>query len=241
MAITCTHTVVATSPNDATKEVSSNAWNAGHVITGAADALHTHTGVYEPANANLQGHVASAHAPANAQANADITKAEIEAKLTGVIASHSHSGGSDPWTYIVLANDFTTSSTTNQDVTGMGFTPDANTRYEFEWTLMLRTATATVGPRACLAWPTGMTDGVATVRAASTVSGEINGSNNINTTVLNSLTGVPNNTQSWPAKMYGIAQAGASPSGQIRLQLSSETAGTNVTVKAGSILKYRVY
>jgi len=47
----------------------------------------------EAANANIQTHVTSAHAPANAQANADITKAEIEAKLTGQITSHTHAGG----------------------------------------------------------------------------------------------------------------------------------------------------
>ena len=35
-------------------------------------------------------HSTSAHAPSNAQANADITKAEIEAKLTGDITSHTH-------------------------------------------------------------------------------------------------------------------------------------------------------
>lgn len=47
----------------------------------------------EPANANIQTHVTSAHAPANAQKNSDILKAEIEAVLTGVISSHSHAGG----------------------------------------------------------------------------------------------------------------------------------------------------
>ena len=36
-------------------------------------------------------HSQSAHAPANAQKNSDITKAEIEAKLTGDITSHTHS------------------------------------------------------------------------------------------------------------------------------------------------------
>lgn len=36
-------------------------------------------------------HSTSAHAPVNAQKNSDITKAEIEAKLTGNIASHTHS------------------------------------------------------------------------------------------------------------------------------------------------------
>lgn len=36
-------------------------------------------------------HSQSAHAPVNAQKNSDITKAEIEAKLTGNITSHTHS------------------------------------------------------------------------------------------------------------------------------------------------------
>lgn len=53
----------------------------------------THSHPYEPENANIQTHVVAAHAPATAQANADITKAEIEAKLTGEISSHSHAGG----------------------------------------------------------------------------------------------------------------------------------------------------
>ena len=35
-------------------------------------------------------HSQSAHAPSNAQKNSDITKAEIEAKLTGSITSHTH-------------------------------------------------------------------------------------------------------------------------------------------------------
>jgi hypothetical protein len=47
----------------------------------------------EPANANIQAHVTSAHAPANAQKNSDIIKSEIEAKLTGEISTHSHAGG----------------------------------------------------------------------------------------------------------------------------------------------------
>lgn len=36
-------------------------------------------------------HSQAAHAPSNAQKNSDITKAEIEAKLTGVITTHKHS------------------------------------------------------------------------------------------------------------------------------------------------------
>lgn len=44
----------------------------------------------EPANNNIQAHISSAHAPSNAQKNSDITKAEIEAKLTGTISTHTH-------------------------------------------------------------------------------------------------------------------------------------------------------
>ena len=40
---------------------------------------------------NSKTHTDSPHAPSNAQKNSDITKAEIEAKLTGVIGSHYHS------------------------------------------------------------------------------------------------------------------------------------------------------
>jgi hypothetical protein len=62
-----------------------------------------HSASYEAANANIQTHVTSAHAPSNAQKNSDITKAEIEAKLTGVISSHSHVG--QEIGLVTLAND----------------------------------------------------------------------------------------------------------------------------------------
>ena len=51
-------------------------------------------------------HSISTHAPANAQKNSDITKAEIEAKLTGVISTHSHAGGSGLTQAEVLTRNF---------------------------------------------------------------------------------------------------------------------------------------
>jgi hypothetical protein len=86
-----------------------------------ADALskkHTETHAHaelEPANANIQGHVASAHAPSNAQANADITKAEVEAKLTGEISSHTHAGGGGMG-YTLHVQALTSSPTDSQTV-----------------------------------------------------------------------------------------------------------------------------
>jgi hypothetical protein len=63
----------------------------------------------ETANSNIQTHVTSAHAPSNAQKNSDITKAEIEAKLTGEISSHTHAGGGGGLGYAINVQALTSS------------------------------------------------------------------------------------------------------------------------------------
>ena len=68
-------------------------------LKGKADASHgTHLTLGTTQNNAYRGdygnaayqHSQAAHAPSNAQKNSDITKAEIEAKLTGNITSHTH-------------------------------------------------------------------------------------------------------------------------------------------------------
>jgi hypothetical protein len=44
MAVTVTHETTATAPNDPAKEVSSDAWNAGHTVTGLGDAAEKNVG-----------------------------------------------------------------------------------------------------------------------------------------------------------------------------------------------------
>ena len=149
-------------------------------------------------------------------------------------------GGSDPWVYVKLAVDFTTSSASAVDVTGLAFTPLLNTQYEFEALLFLRTATATVGPRPGLAWPTGMTDGVAVIYTPSSATAFTTVNGNISAALLAAVGGLPNTTASFPAQIRGSVRAGAVPVGNVRLQMASETAATNVIAKAGSYLKYRV-
>lgn len=147
--------------------------------------------------------------------------------------------GTDGWTYIRLANDFTTSSATAVDVTGLAFTPAANTAYTFKGHLLLRTATATVGARPGLAWPTGMTDGVAKFRTPSSATADLIASGNIAGAILTAVGGLPTTTGSWPGEFAGTVIAGANPAGTVKVQVASETAGTNVTVKAGSWLAHR--
>jgi len=149
-------------------------------------------------------------------------------------------GGADPWTYLKLGSDFVTSSATAVDVTGLAFTPAANTQYEFEALLLLRTATATVGPRPGLAWPTGGTDGVADIVMPTSGTAQVLVFGNINAALLAAVGGLPNTTQSYPARIRGNFMAGASPSGTVKVQMASETGGTNVTVKTGSFLRYRI-
>lgn len=201
---------------------------------------HTHTGVYESANANIQAHIASSHAPANAQKNSDILKSEIEAVLTGVIASHSHTGGSDPWTYVKLASDFVTSSATAVNVTNFNFTPAINSTYVVEGMFFTRTATATVGVRPGCSWPASLTDGVARFMQTSSAAANVIANGNMNASVLTPVGGNPNNTQSYPATLWASFITGAGTSGNFQIQLASETAGTNVTLKANSWIRYRV-
>lgn len=152
------------------------------------------------------------------------------------------SGGSDPWTYVVLGSDFVTSSGTAVDVTGMNFTPAASTRYEIEAVLMTRTATAATGPRPGVGWPSaGVTDGVAFIQQTSAAATNVLQNGNFNAAVLAPVGGLPNTTQSYPAFIRSILVMTTGATGTWRLQLASETGGTNVTIKAGSFIKYRTY
>lgn len=147
--------------------------------------------------------------------------------------------GADPWTVILLANDFTTTSGTAVAVTGLAFTPTTNKRYEFEAKLRLRTATTTIGARPGLTWPTGLTDGGVGIWAPNSATAEAIARQPAGTAAVAASTGLPNTTASWPGFISGEFLAGASPSGNVQVTLNAETAGTTVTMKAGSFLRYR--
>lgn len=224
-----------------------NVDNTSDAAKPVSTATQTALNGKEPANSNIQAHVAQEHAPANAQKNSDILKAEIEAKLTGEITSHTHPagvGGADPWTYLRLPADCTISTAAAGDVTNggvlFGFTPAANTNYIWEAVLGIRSATATVNPRLGFAWATGMTDGVCSIEQTSTATAKVMANGNIAASLLVAVGGIPTNTTSWPAICYGSVRAGATPSGNCRMQLATETANTVVRVVAAvSYFRYR--
>lgn len=126
---------------DASKPISAATQTA---LDGKAEIGHDHAGVYEPANTNIQAHVASAHASADAQKNSDITKAEIEAKLTGEISSHTHAGGgSSPWAVIKkTASEARAANVTMTADSALVVALAAATRYRIYINVMLTTANA---------------------------------------------------------------------------------------------------
>jgi hypothetical protein len=195
-------------------------------LAGKANASHTH------ATSDLTGNLPIARFNGG-------TNASSSTFWRGDGAWATPGGGSDPWTYVKLGSDFPTTSATAVDVTGLAFTPQANQTYIIEGTFMVRTATATVGPRPGCAWPTGATDGVMAVQTTSSAVANVFANGNIAAAVLAPVGGVPNTTASWPAFLWGTLVTGASPSGNFRVQLASETAGTSVTMRAGSWIRYR--
>ncbi len=221
---------------------------------------HSHTGTYDPA-----GSAAAAQAAAIQRANhtgtqvastiSDFSEAvddRVAALLVqgsgitltyndaaGTLTVAATGGSSDPWTYVKLGTDFVTSSATAVDVTGLAFTPAASKTYEFEAVLRLRTEATGVGPRPGLEWPTGTTDGVAGIDMTSSATARSLVNGNPNAALLAAVGGLPNSTQSYPAWISGNVTMGASPSGTVKVQMATESAGINVTVKAGSYLKYR--
>jgi hypothetical protein len=168
----------------------------------------------------------------------------LQTNGSGTLSWAAAGGGSDPWTYKTLASDYTTTSATLATVSiggvSMDFTPAANTTYEFEATLMLRTSTATNNPRTGVAWPTGMTDGVAVIQqTGSTATTLVYTSGSIAATVQVAAGGLPDNTNGWPCIIKGVMRAGATPGSTFRIQMAAETGGGTMTVETGSFLKYR--
>lgn len=148
-------------------------------------------------------------------------------------------GGADPWTIVKLASDFVTSLATNTNVTGLFFTPTAGKKYIVYGGFLLRTATATVGARPGIAWPAGLTDGGAWVDAPNSATAAAMQIWGTIATANAASTGLANTTASHYARLEAMLIVGASPSGNFQVTLASETAATNVTMKAGSYIMYR--
>ena len=190
----------------------------------------------EPANANIQAHVISAHAPANAQANADITKAEIEAKLTGEISSHTHAGGGgDGEVAVVATQDTAQVGTTLANAAGLTFEALANSTYIIEVFLIWASSGTAAGIKV-----SATASGSPTINSGHFITDAANGtpdgsSYNANDVVVT--TSASPFTTNCMGQLAGVLKTGVSAS-TWQLRFACETTGT-ITIKAGSVIRYR--
>lgn len=225
-------------------------------LGGKAGTSHAHAG-YAAANHAHEGYVAADDArltddrtpTAHSHAQGDVTG--LGTALDGksptthdhdsayAAIDHTHAGGADPWTYVKLAEDFTTSGTTNANVTGLAFTPATGKTYYVIGVFMLRTATATVGARPGIAWPANLTDATARAEAATSLTASAIRSWGARTTQNAASTGLATTTDSHYGGVEALMVTGATTSGDFQITLASESAGTNVSIKSGSFIAYR--
>jgi hypothetical protein len=164
------------------------------------------------------------------------------AKADGLLYTKSDAGvetahSGDPWTVLKLAADFSTSSVAAQDVTGLGFTPAANTTYVIEAFLPSWSAAAATGIQFALAGPSsGINFSGVTIRQPMTATTEQFYHGVINTF---NTAGTALTTMSL-AFITAIVGVGANPgAGNLRVQLKSEVNNSAVSVKAGAVMLYR--
>jgi hypothetical protein len=198
---------------------------------------HNHDDSYEAKNANIQAHVVSAHATPAAQKNSDITKAEIEAKLTGAISTHTHAGGgADPFLVkLRLAGDITNATVTPAILPGMVFSYEANSFYVFEMFMLCTSVATTTGYGFALDVSTAVTSiGLSFTHqlATATLSG---GDSIVDNTSRGLSSGVPAITVSNPVMGHGILITGAN-AGTAQFMFRPEVAAS-ATCKAGSIIR----
>ena len=207
----------------------------GHNHDAVYSALgHNHDGVYEPANSNIQTHVGSAHAPSNAQKNSDITKAEIEAKLTGEISTHTHAVATPPTVATLAADQATGANVTPVTLTGLVFTYVANSKYRIWFMGRISPAAATTGCGFQFDLSTAVTaiDLQFFHQLAST--GTLTGGHSIaDDASVGVSSGLPG-TANYPVTGHGLLVTGAN-GGTAQLRFRSETTAV-ITARAGLTL-----
>lgn len=155
------------------------------------------------------------------------------------------SASGDPWTIRRLTTDFTTTNSTLTLVSDgtnlLRHRPAANTVTEYQAFLLIQTATATNNPRTGWEWATSLVDGAVQIFQTSSGSGtQVFESGNISAAVQIPAGGLPTGATTWPVRIWALSVAGGTaPGGFNQVSMAAETAGTTMTVKAGSFLKWR--
>lgn len=145
----------------------------------------------------------------------------------------------DGWTYLRVDSDFSNSTTTMTDVTGLAFTPDPSAQYIVEGLFILRSAATTTGPQTGIVWPTNVGDGVYYTQQASSAQATTPRYGNTSANFTSTVADIADTTGSWPHFMTATFITPSNVSGDFKITLRSEVAASNVTMKTGSYIRYR--
>ncbi len=146
-------------------------------------------------------------------------------------------GGSDPWTWLILASNNTVSTTAFADVTGMNFTALANMTYIVDVIGAYQSAATTTGIGLALDIPSGSVVGQVVVNTSATALG---GNEQIaDNTTTGASTGVRAANTNTPISARFVVAIGGT-SGTVQLRQRSEVAASNTVLQASlTILGYR--
>jgi hypothetical protein len=154
------------------------------------------------------------------------------------------SGRVSPELYALLAADATNSTITPSAVSSFGVTLEASAIYEFEIILRCQTAAATTGLQFQVTGPTSQVEWVvyeAEFMTAATLSPSITSRQSLTalaTTI--AATGGTAASTDYLTKVKGILKTTAStPASDIGITFQSEVAASQVTIKSGSLIRFR--
>jgi hypothetical protein len=135
------------------------------------------------------------------------------------------------WNEITLASDFNNATATFNTITGMTFTPTANSPFEVQAALLIQTATATNLPRIGVNVGAGQAYGAVQIdQTGATVTARVMADGTFTTAAVNvqvAAGGLPTANAPYLCYVTIRGKAGASP-GAISLQMACETAAANM-------------
>jgi hypothetical protein len=169
-----------------------------------------------------------------------VTELRTAATANRVVTFGDGDGSVYPDALVAAAADVTNSTVTATLITGISFTPEASSTYEFEGIILVSSAATTTGPQIKLTGPaeTAFVSGVMRMISSSTT-----------TEILQYITAwgtvfscgaVPATNTTYPVYVKGIFRTTASvPTSDVQAWVQSEVASSQVTAAARSFLKFR--
>jgi len=173
----------------------------------------------------------------NPGSDASVTKVNVEAVLTGEISSHTHAGGADPFTKLVLAADKPTGANVTPVTTGLVFDFEANSKYVIDIFAMVAPTAATTGCGFLIDTSVAVTYVATFVSHSLALTGTLSGSTSVGdagVTANGVSSGMPA-TATYPVLGGGILISGAN-AGTATLFFRSETTAVT-TLKAGTMVR----